>query len=98
MQKVILYKLCIELFLWNIICISIIAKLLIFTGAAKNDSKDVSEKNINNPFILKQNINITCSQSYTHNIANMYDKGGLSFWTFFNHLILTPFNFNFVLD
>jgi beta-lactamase regulating signal transducer with metallopeptidase domain len=90
-HKVILDKLRIELCLWNIICISIIAKFLDFTGNAMNDSQDVSDKSINNPFILKQNINITCSQSYTHNIANMYDKGGLSFWTLFNRLILTPF-------
>ena len=91
-HKVILYKSCIELFLWNIICISIIAKLLNFKGAAMNDSQDVSDKSINNPFILKQNGNITCSPS------NMYDKVELSLWTFFNHLILTPFILNFILD
>ena len=90
-HKVILYKSCIELFLWNIIYISIIAKLLNFKGAAMNDSRDVSDKSTYTPFILKQNSNRTCGLSYTHYIANMYDKGGLSFWTFVNVLILTPF-------
>ena len=98
MHKVILDKLRIELFLWNIICISIIAKFLDFTGNAMNDSQDVSDKSINNPFILKQNSNITCSPSYRHIRSNMYDKVELSLWTFFNHLILTPFIINFVLD
>ena len=85
MHKVILDKFRIELFLWNIICISIIAKLLNFKGAAMNDSWDVSD------FIQKQNSNRTCGLWYTHYIANMYDTGPLSFWTFINVLILTPF-------
>ena len=90
-HKVILYKSCIELFLWNIICISIIAKLLNFKGAAMNDSRDMSDKSTYTSFILKQKSNITFGLSYTHYIANMYDKVGLSFWTFVNVLMLTPF-------
>jgi hypothetical protein len=68
MQKVILYKLCIELSFWYIIRILIIAKLLNFKGAAMNDSWDVSDKSTYTPFILKQNSNRTCGSVIANNV------------------------------